>query len=458
MLQNASNVAWKVTDVHSYTVAGPDAGKRNGIDWARTVAGAFMPTEANAATVDCYGFGAPTGLTTWNASLDPANSSSLTKTEGPSVTVTPTSNPPANDLYLTVSNTSPSLAGSLTQSWTPAGSNSASAYLNTASGQTSWAPTGTLTLNGASPPAPGTYTITTTVSMQNKSTALSTPCTQINQAGTFTLNVYGDPCKTGYTNPGGNPFSTTCSKPIVTSITATSGSFAGGYNVTLAGTNFDAIGLGNCANKDSFTFGTVVVSGLSVISCNNTSAVVTVPAGPPSSVDVTVTDSNSKTSTVNPPADVFTYFCATAAKPCITSVTPGAQTKNGGTSVTITGANFFNGGAGCAVSSVKFGSTAATLPASCSDTQITVTSPAGSAGTVDVTVTTPGGTSDIGPSDVFNYLNDSGPLASPQNGPTVHQITITVIYAFVPVTPGISLLGGSSAVYIVGEATLKATY
>jgi hypothetical protein len=125
--------------------------------------------------------------------------------------------------------------------------------------------------------------------------------------------------------------------------------------------------------------------------------------------------------------------------------------------VTITGTNFWGGGASCAVSSLKFGSTAATLPASCSDTQITVTSPAGSAGTVDVTVTTPGGTSDTGPSDVYNYLNDAGPLASPQNGPTVHQITITVIYAFVPVTPGISLLG-SSAVYIVGEATLKATY
>jgi Flp pilus assembly protein TadG len=461
MLPTPANVAWTVSDVRSYAITAADAPGPGGIDWPRAMAGAFMPTEADAAppgSVDCYGFGPPNSLSAWNASLDPANVASLTHIESPNVTVTPTSNPPANDLFLTISNTSPSLSGSLTQSWTPAGSNSTSAYLNTSNGQTSWTPTGTLSIGGSNPPAPGTYIITTTVSTLNKSGSLSTTCTQLDQSNTFMLKVFGDPCKTGYTNPSGNPFSTSCNRPIVTSVTASSGSFAGGYTVTMTGSNFDATGNGNCAanGKATVQFGTV--SAGSLVSCNNTTIVATVPAAPPSTVDVTVTDSNNKTSDLNPPADSFTYLCAVAPKPCISGVSPRAETTAGGTSVTISGANFFGGGTVCAVSAVNFGANPATVT-SCSDTRLVVTNPAGAAGTVDITVTTPGGTSDIGASDAYTYLNAPGAPPPPSaNGPTVHQITVTVIYAFVPITPGLGLLSSQAVFYIVGEATMKATY
>jgi Flp pilus assembly protein TadG len=463
MAPTPANVAWTVSDVRSYAITASDARSRGGIDWARAMAGAFMPAEADAAapTADCYGFGPPGSLSAWNASLDPANPASLTHTESPNVTVSPTGNPPANDLLLTVSNTLPNLSGSLTQSWVPAGSNSTAAYLNTITGQTSWTPTGTLSIGGSNPPAPGTYTITTTVSTLNKSGSLSATCTQLDQSNTFTLKVFGDPCKTGYTNPGGNPFPTTCNRPIVTSVTASSGSFAGGYTVTISGTNFDATGNGNCAanGKATVQFGTV--SAGSLVSCTNTTIVATVPAAPPSTVDVTVTDSNNKISDLNPPADSFTYLCVAAPKPCISGVSPRAETTAGGTSVTITGANFFGGLGSCQVNlatGVNFGAKPATVT-SCSDTTLVVTSPAATAGTVDITVTTPGGTSDIGASDAYTYLNAPGAPPPPStNGPTVHQITVTVIYAFVPVTPGLGLINGQAVVYIVGEATMKATY
>jgi hypothetical protein len=83
--------------------------------------------------------------------------------------------------------------------------------------------------------------------------------------------------------------------------------------------------------------------------------------------------------------------------PTVTAVSPSSGPAGGGTSVTITGANF-TGATG-----VKFGSTAATGVTVNSATKITATSPAGS-GTVDVTVTTPGGTSPTGSADRFAYV------------------------------------------------------
>ena len=128
--------------------------------------------------------------------------------------------------------------------------------------------------------------------------------------------------------------------------------------------------------------------------------------------------------------------------------------------MTITGANFFNGGVACVVSAVKFGSLAPVTPTSCTDTSLVVTSPASAtANTVDIVVTTPGGSSDTSTTDSFSFLADPGPPPPPAaNGPKVHQITVTVIYAFVPITPGIGFFSATSVLYLVGEATLKATY
>jgi hypothetical protein len=98
--------------------------------------------------------------------------------------------------------------------------------------------------------------------------------------------------------------------------------------------------------------------------------------------------------------------------PTVTSISPGTGVKRGGTTVTVTGANFAD------VTAVSFGSTSATSFTVVSPTSITAISPAGS-GTVDVTVTSPGGTSATSASDQFSYPTPAAPAAlsvAPDNG------------------------------------------
>ena len=108
-------------------------------------------------------------------------------------------------------------------------------------------------------------------------------------------------------------------------------------------------------------------------------------------------------------ADHALAVITSAPTPKVTSVNPSAGPKGGGTSVTITGANFTG------ATAVKFGSTNATSFEVSSASSITAVSPAGT-GTVDVTVTTPEGASATSPADQFAY----GPnvtSVSPNHGP-----------------------------------------
>jgi IPT/TIG domain len=86
-----------------------------------------------------------------------------------------------------------------------------------------------------------------------------------------------------------------------------------------------------------------------------------------------------------------------AALPVVTKIAPKAGSKNGGTSVTITGSGFVG------TVTVEFGSTPASGVTVNSSTSITAVSPAGSPGVVDVTVTTSAGTSAIVKKDHFKY-------------------------------------------------------
>ncbi|MGD0076731.1 MAG: IPT/TIG domain-containing protein, partial [Candidatus Binataceae bacterium] len=169
--------------------------------------------------------------------------------------------------------------------------------------------------------------------------------------------------------------------PTVTSISPNNGPPAGGTTVTITGTNF--------------TPGTAFVyfAGYGVVPTivnSATSITVTSPAGT-GTVDITVSI-NGETSATSA-ADKFTY---TATGPAVTSISPNSGPTAGGTSVTITGANFTG------ATAVKFGSTNAASFNVNSATSITATSPAGS-GTVDITVTTPGGTSVTSAADQFTY-------------------------------------------------------
>jgi hypothetical protein len=87
-----------------------------------------------------------------------------------------------------------------------------------------------------------------------------------------------------------------------------------------------------------------------------------------------------------------------APPPVITEVNPSSGPTAGGTSVTITGANFTG------TTEVTFGGVAALFLVS-SDTSITAITPAGEAGTVDVQVTTSVSASALVPEDKFTYVS-----------------------------------------------------
>jgi alpha-tubulin suppressor-like RCC1 family protein len=139
------------------------------------------------------------------------------------------------------------------------------------------------------------------------------------------------------------------------------------------------------------------------------------------------------------------------AGPTVSKVSPHEGAMAGGTSVTITGANF--GGA----SAVHFGAAAATSFKVESSSTITATAPAGS-GTVDVTVTTASGTSAPGIADRFTYrtpptLTKLSVKGGPATGGTAVTITGTELAGATSVS-----FGGAAApsFTVVSPTTINA--
>ncbi|MFI9077568.1 IPT/TIG domain-containing protein, partial [Streptomyces sioyaensis] len=159
---------------------------------------------------------------------------------------------------------------------------------------------------------------------------------------------------------------TAASVPTLSSLSPTSGPTSGGNTVTLNGTNL--------TGATTVKFG----SNTATILTNTTTQITaTAPAGPPSSVNVTVTTAGG---TSNP----LPYFYLAA--PTLSDLSPHLGPATGGNTVTVSGTNL------TLTNAVNFGGNPATSINVVSDSQVTVTAPAGS-GTVAVTVTTPGGTS-----------------------------------------------------------------
>jgi hypothetical protein len=174
--------------------------------------------------------------------------------------------------------------------------------------------------------------------------------------------------------------------PTITSISPNSGAPGGGTTVTIIGTNFES----SIDPVQKVRFGSIDAPSFIRNSATQITAISPAGAG---IVDVTVFTNGGVISATSA-ADRFTY---SGTVPSVTSVSPNSGPVTGGTSVTISGANF----TGAAV--VRFGGTAATLFTVSSATSITAISPAGNASTVDITVTTPGGTSATSATDQFNY-------------------------------------------------------
>ncbi len=158
--------------------------------------------------------------------------------------------------------------------------------------------------------------------------------------------------------------------PSITSLTPTSGTASGGTSVTIAGANF--------ATGAKVTFGGT--AGTSVVVVSATTITVTTPAHTAGAVSVIVTNADGQSATLT---NSFTY---TAAAPTITRISPTSGTRNGGTTVTISGMNFVSG------ATVTFGGTAAAVR-SISATSISVRTPAHATGAVNVVVTNPSGQS-----------------------------------------------------------------
>jgi phospholipase C len=168
------------------------------------------------------------------------------------------------------------------------------------------------------------------------------------------------------TVPGGG--FTFVGAPVLSAISPSSGLISGGTAVSLTGSNFQ--------NGATVTFGGTSATNVTVV--NSTSITATTPAGSTGAVNVTVTNPDGQFSTVN---GGFTYI---DPPPALSSISPTSGTSNGGTTVTLTGANFQTG------ATVTFGSSAATNVTVVNATTITATTPADpSGGAVNVTVTNP---------------------------------------------------------------------
>lgn len=114
--------------------------------------------------------------------------------------------------------------------------------------------------------------------------------------------------------------------------------------------------------------------------------------------------------------DQFIYTTA----PVVSGVSPTSGPLVGGTSVTITGAQFTG------ATEVLFGTVPAASFTVVSDTQITAVSPAGS-GTVDVTVTTPDGSASLLPFGGFTYLPPPAVTGvSPASGAVPGGTSVTI--------------------------------
>jgi hypothetical protein len=237
----------------------------------------------------------------------------------------------------------------------------------------------------------------------------------------------------------------------VTQISPTSGTIAGGTQVTITGTGLDG--------ATGVRFGATAAT---IVSNTATQIVATSPARPAGTVDVTVTTAGGTSAAVA--ADQYTYFNP-AAVPTVTQVSPTSGPAGGGTRVTITGTGL------AGATSVKFGTTAATIVSN-NATRVVAKSPVHVAGTVHVTVTTPGGTSNTVAADQFTYIGSTATnVAASANPISVGQpVTFTAsvvatsggpasLTGTVSFTDGGATISGCSAVVLNGgNAACTVTY
>jgi Metallo-peptidase family M12/IPT/TIG domain len=171
--------------------------------------------------------------------------------------------------------------------------------------------------------------------------------------------------------------------PTVTGVTPASGSANGGTPVTITGTGFR-----NPARVAFSDLGSGPAA-TSVVVMNSTTITAVTPAHAPSVTDVVVMSPNQQTGVLR---FAYTY----SAPPTVSSISPNAGTTVGGTTVTITGANF------AAPATVTIGGAPATSVNVTSGTTITAKTAVHAAGIVSVVVQTNGMTATL--TNGYQYL------------------------------------------------------
>jgi formylglycine-generating enzyme required for sulfatase activity len=201
--------------------------------------------------------------------------------------------------------------------------------------------------------------------------------------------------------------------PSLAQVSPATGGLAGGTHITLTGTNL--------AGASAVLVGGVAASN--VVAVNATTVTASTPAGTAGIKPVTVIAPLGAATLQTG----FTYF----APPTIATVTPSAGPLAGGTTITITGANFYNGSSNA---SVTIGGVAATSVQVVNGNTITaVTPPSSTTGVKTVRVTTPSGQVDSIPANSFNYIaapaiSSVNPSGGPVGGGTTVTITGTNFY------------------------------
>jgi hypothetical protein len=227
--------------------------------------------------------------------------------------------------------------------------------------------------------------------------------------------------------------------PVVSAVSPSSGSTAGGTSVTITGSGF--------AGATAVTFGGS--AGTNVVVLSDTSITVTSPAHAVAVTNVRVTAPAGQSAVVS--ADQFTYSSAPVG-PVVSSVSPNTGPTSGETLVTITGSGFTD------ATTVVFGGVAAPSFAVRSDSKIVAVSPTHAAGTANVQVTAPSGQSAVVSADQFAYgVVPVVSGVSPASGSTAGGTLVTITGTGFTSSSSVSFGGvAAQSVTFVSGTTLSA--
>ena len=210
--------------------------------------------------------------------------------------------------------------------------------------------------------------------------------------------------------------------PTITKVEPHEGPTSGGTEVTITGTGFTT---GTTLKSDTVNWTGVKFESATEIK-------VVSPAGSGTAILSATTPGGTSSTGAG---DEFTYVPV----PTVTKIAPSEGPTGGGTTVTITGANFTG------AKTVKFGAAAATKVEAKGPGEVKATSPAGS-GKVNVAVTTTGGTSAAAKASEFTYVPAPAVTkVEPGEGPVGGGTEVTIT--------GIDLSGASAVKFGTIAAT-----